>query len=163
MDDEQEVLGRVLTAPTAFAVMSFGFVGCPSLDGTWQARPSKSGGRVWAWRIIVCGLAGESISLKESLGAPSLTTTMTVRPCSQLSAPRAGTRIVSFNDIVPGSILRVVAGGVEIADGSGGAIRTTRDLIAGEMLTITQELPGCAATQFFPERETSKFFRIGVQ
>jgi hypothetical protein len=104
-------------------------------------------------------IAGESISLKESLGVPSLTSTVTVRPCSQLpaaraDAPRAGTRIVSFNDIVSGSILRVIAGGVEIADGSGTAIRTTRALVAGEVLTITQELPGCSATQFF---------RIGVQ
>ena len=104
-------------------------------------------------------IAGETITLNESLGAPSLTSTVTVRPCSQLpaaraDAPRAGTRIVSFNDMVPGSILRVIAGGIEIADGSGGVIRTTRDLVAGEMLVIAQELPGCSATQYF---------RTGVQ
>ena len=102
---------------------------------------------------------GETVTFKEGLGAVTLMSTATVRPCSQLpvaqaATPLAGTWTVSFRDFVVGSTLRVIAGGMEIADGSGGVIRTTRALVAGEMLTITQELPGCSPTQVS---------RIGVQ
>jgi hypothetical protein len=52
-------------------------------------------------------------------------------------------------DIVPGSIIRVRAGATEIGDGSGPVIRLTRNVVSGETLVITQELPTCSAGQFF--------------
>jgi hypothetical protein len=100
-------------------------------------------------------LTTDSLAMRERLGAMSSSTnTLTPRPCSQLpppraAAPRAGTRTVSFSDFVLGSTLRVWGGGTEIADGSGPVIRATRDLIAGEVLTMTQEFPGCRSGQYF--------------
>jgi hypothetical protein len=124
----------------------------PYTSGSWAIHALTANVAVPLGRPVA---TTDTLAMRQRLGAATSTTVNVIpRPCSQLpparaSAPAAGTDLLRMLDIVPGSIIRVRAGATEIGDGSGPVIRLTRNVVSGETLVITQELPTCSAGQFF--------------
>lgn len=78
-------------------------------------------------------------------------------PAPRIETPRAGDTFVIVSQSVPGARVRVYdSGGNEIGDGSGTIITLSRPLIAGETLTVTQQVGECTAREAFSIRVPRK-------
>jgi hypothetical protein len=96
---------------------------------------------------------GDKFTAEPSLYCPGVvgttTTTPGARPCSQLpapqiEAPRVGATTVTVIESMPGARIRItVAGGVELADGTGPVLALRRPVALGDVLTASQQSGDC--------------------
>ncbi|MEJ7602894.1 MAG: hypothetical protein WKG01_33710 [Kofleriaceae bacterium] len=95
---------------------------------------------------------GDTLSGSQDLCAAGPTTvTPPTAKCEELPAPRIfqpgpGNRYVVVNIAVPGARVRVYdASGTEIGDGSGSIIWLSRALVAGDEITVVQQIGECTS------------------
>jgi hypothetical protein len=139
---------------------------------TIDRSPNGMSGSIGSWPVnryenydVATNLGGPLLSGDQLIGSQQLCTegpkfeSPRVEECSSLGAPRistpiAGNDYVVVNVAVPGARIRVYSDmDGEIGDGSGTVIRLRRILVAGETLTVTQEVGEC---------KSRKGFRISV-
>ncbi len=95
-------------------------------------------------------VAGENVDVSQALCELVGNGRGTVQPCSALPAPRiaapwVGEKVIKVINPVPGSRIRVYAGGNEIGDGGGSEIGLIRPLVDAEEVTVTQSLDACTS------------------
>ena len=114
---------------------------------------ASGGGQVYRLSQVIH--PGEVLELVQELcGVPSPTGTVTVKPCSELPGVTvvravAGEDHIHLADVLPGSRIQVLAGGVEIGDGGGSQVQLTRPLVLGETLIVIQTLGDCVSSEAY--------------
>lgn len=99
--------------------------------------------------------AGDAITVVSELCSNTKVSIPEARPCKSLPAPRISTPLVGATSVyvtsaVAGArILIYDAGLVEIGDGSGNQIGLTRALVAGDVLTVVQQLGECTSAKAY--------------
>lgn len=95
--------------------------------------------------------SGQVLEVEETLCDADVTTTVTVKDCSELPpptliGPQPGDTKVYLTDVVAGSRVLIYSGNDEIGDGGGNVVMLTRPVEEGEVLTVVQRVGNCQSS-----------------